>query len=85
MLPPPEWVTLNSNGSVIPESGYATAGALIIDHTRYCIAMFVINLGICSITLAELGGTVEGFQLAWELGYHQVNVQLERRCAVQIL
>ncbi|CAI0382345.1 unnamed protein product [Linum tenue] len=44
-----------------------------------------MNLGICSITRAELIGAVEGLQLAWELGYRRVNVQLDSRCAVEIL
>ncbi|CAI0446430.1 unnamed protein product, partial [Linum tenue] len=61
--PPPEWITLNSDGFVIPDSGHAAAGGLIRDHTRCCIATFTLNLGICSITRAELRGAVEG--LSW--------------------
>ncbi|CAI0381292.1 unnamed protein product [Linum tenue] len=52
--PPPEWVTLNSDGSVLPDTGQAAAGGLIRDHTGRCIAAYARNLGFCSITQAEL-------------------------------
>ncbi|CAN1174153.1 hypothetical protein LINPERPRIM_LOCUS9721 [Linum perenne] len=29
---PPEWVTLNSNGSVLPESGQTATGGLVRDY-----------------------------------------------------
>ncbi|CAN1135228.1 hypothetical protein LINPERHAP2_LOCUS8730 [Linum perenne] len=44
---PPEWVTLNSDGSVIPETGQATAGGLIRDNQGYYLASLSANLGIC--------------------------------------
>ncbi|CAL1387079.1 unnamed protein product [Linum trigynum] len=80
--PPPEWVTLNSDGSVLQESGHAAAGGLIRDHTGSCSAAFAINLGICSVTRAELRGAVEGLQLAWDMGHRRVRVELDSRCAV---
>ncbi|CAN1126706.1 Putative ribonuclease H protein At1g65750 [Linum perenne] len=57
---PPEWVTLNSDGSVISEFGHAAAGGLIRDHQGRCLAAFAMNLGKCSITRAELRGAVAG-------------------------
>ncbi|CAL1392568.1 unnamed protein product [Linum trigynum] len=83
--PPPEWVTLNSEGSVNPESSHAAAGGLIRDHIGRCLAAFTMNLGICSVTRAELRGVAEGLQLAWDLGFRRVKVQLDSRCALQIL
>ncbi|CAN1347080.1 Putative ribonuclease H protein At1g65750, partial [Linum perenne] len=58
----PEWVTLNSNGSVLSEFGQAAAGGLIRDYQGRCLAAFTINLGKCSITRAELRGVVSGLQ-----------------------
>ncbi|CAI0435089.1 unnamed protein product, partial [Linum tenue] len=83
--PPPEWVTLNSDGSVHQDSDSAAAGGLIRDHLGYCIAAFACNLGICSITQAELRGAAEGLQLAWDLGFRRVRVELDSRCAVHLL
>ncbi|CAI0396566.1 unnamed protein product, partial [Linum tenue] len=62
---------LNSDGSIYPDSGHATASGLIRDHTGSCLAPFTINLEICSITRPELRGDLEGLQLAWELGLSQ--------------
>ncbi|CAI0472952.1 unnamed protein product [Linum tenue] len=83
--PPPEWVTLNSDGSVHQDSGSAAAGGLIRDHLGRCIAAFACNLGICSITRAELRGAAEGLQLAWDLGFRRVRVELDSRCAIHLL
>ncbi|CAI0432780.1 unnamed protein product [Linum tenue] len=58
---------------------------MIRDHTACCVAAFASNLGICSITRAELRGAVEGFQLAFDRGYHRVHVELDSKCAVQLL
>ncbi|CAL1353889.1 unnamed protein product [Linum trigynum] len=83
--PPPEWVTLNSDGSVLHDTGQAAAGGLLRDHTRRCLAAFACNLGYCSITQAELRGAVEGLQLAWTLGYRRVRVELDSCCAILLL
>ncbi|CAN1799141.1 Putative ribonuclease H protein At1g65750 [Linum perenne] len=74
---PQEWVTLNSDGSVISASGQAAAGGLIRDHQGRCLAAFTLNLGKCSITRAELRGAVSGLQLAWERGYRKIQLQLD--------
>ncbi|CAN1182797.1 Putative ribonuclease H protein At1g65750, partial [Linum perenne] len=82
---PPEWVSLNSDGSVLSETGQAAAGGLIRDHQGRCLAAFTMNLGKCSITRAELRGAVSGLQLAWERGYHKIQLQLDSQCVVQLL
>ncbi|CAI0404027.1 unnamed protein product [Linum tenue] len=83
--PPPEWVTLNSDGSVHHGTGSAAAGGLLRDHSGRCIAAYTISLGICSITRAELRGAVEGLQLAWDLGYRRVRVELDSRCGIHLI
>ncbi|CAI0458485.1 unnamed protein product [Linum tenue] len=83
--PPPEWVTLNTDGSVVQESGRAAAGGLIRDHLGCCLAAFALNLGVCSITRAELRGAVEGLQLAWNLGYRRIRLEVDSQCAIQLL
>ncbi|CAI0399334.1 unnamed protein product [Linum tenue] len=83
--PPPEWVTLNSDGSVHTDSGHALADDLIRDHTGRYLAPYAINLGSCFITRAELRGAVEWLQLAWDTGHRRVRVELDSLCAVQLL
>ncbi|CAL1412441.1 unnamed protein product [Linum trigynum] len=85
MTPPPEWVTLSSDNSLISDSGHVAAGALNQDNLRCCIATFAINLGICHITRAKLRGIVEGLQLACDMGYHRVRLELDLRCAILLL
>ncbi|CAI0423001.1 unnamed protein product [Linum tenue] len=83
--PPPEWVCLNSDGSVLPETGLGATGGLIRDHTGRCLSAFTLNLGACTITQAELRGAVEGLQVAWDRGHRRVRVQLDSQCAVQLI
>ncbi|CAN1342707.1 Putative ribonuclease H protein At1g65750, partial [Linum perenne] len=85
MPPPPEWVTLNSDGFVIPETGRAAAGGLFRDADGRCLAAFSMNLRICSITRAELRGAMIGLQIAWDRGFRRIIVQLDSRVAVQLL
>ncbi|CAN1194204.1 hypothetical protein LINPERHAP2_LOCUS42433 [Linum perenne] len=50
-----------------------------------CLAAFSMNLGICSITRAELRGVMTGLQIAWDRGFRRIIVQLDSRVAVQLL
>ncbi|CAL1368849.1 unnamed protein product [Linum trigynum] len=83
--PPPEWVTLNTDGSVAQDTCHAVAGGLLRDHTGRSLQAFVMNLRMCSITRAELRGAVEGLQLAWDAGYRHVRLELDSACAIQLL
>ncbi|CAN1818158.1 Putative ribonuclease H protein At1g65750 [Linum perenne] len=82
---PPEWVTLNSDGSVLSEYGQAATGGLIRNSQGRCLAAFSMNLGKCSITRAELRGAMSGLQLAWERCYRKIQLQLNSQCAIQLL
>ncbi|CAN1150854.1 Putative ribonuclease H protein At1g65750 [Linum perenne] len=44
-----------------------------------------MNLGICSITRAELRGAMTGLQIAWDRGFRRIIVQLDSRVVVQLL
>ncbi|CAN1146360.1 Putative ribonuclease H protein At1g65750 [Linum perenne] len=82
---PPSWTVLNSDGSVLQPSGKAVAGGLLRDEMGQCSAAYALNLGICSITRAELRGMIFGLQLAWELGHRRVVAQLYSVVAVILL
>ncbi|CAN1746080.1 Putative ribonuclease H protein At1g65750 [Linum perenne] len=65
--------------------GQAAAGGLIRDASGNCILAYTMNLGVCSITRAEICGALEGVRRAWEAGYRKLVVQLDSRAAVAIL
>ncbi|CAL1393582.1 unnamed protein product [Linum trigynum] len=83
--PPPKWVPLNTDGFVHTDTNHAAACGLLRDHTGCCLAAVASNLGMCTITRAELRGVVEGLQLAWNLEHHRIRVDLDSQCAVQLL
>ncbi|CAH9063024.1 unnamed protein product [Cuscuta europaea] len=83
--PPPAWVALNSDGSVIPETRRAAAGGLLCDSDGRCLAAYSMNLGFCSITRAEMRAVVQGLHFAWEFGYRMDRVQLDSQVAIQLL
>ncbi|CAN1175315.1 Putative ribonuclease H protein At1g65750 [Linum perenne] len=82
---PSGWTILNSDGSVIQPSGKAAAGGLLRDEMGRCSAAYSLNLGICSITRAELRGMIFGLQMAWDRGHRRVVAQLDSAVAVALL
>ncbi|CAN1179533.1 hypothetical protein LINPERHAP1_LOCUS37949 [Linum perenne] len=57
---PPDWLVLNTDGSVITSSGTAAAGGLVRDEWGRCLLAFSSKVGSCSITRAELRGIATG-------------------------
>ncbi|CAN1274277.1 Putative ribonuclease H protein At1g65750 [Linum perenne] len=79
----PGWITLNSDGSVV--QGRAAAGGIVRDNEGRGLLAYSMNLGICSITRAELRGALEGIKRAWEAGYRRVEIQSDSKAAIDIL
>ncbi|CAN1264564.1 Putative ribonuclease H protein At1g65750 [Linum perenne] len=82
---PPDWVVLNTDGSVMLTTGNAAAGGLLRTNLGRCIGAFSTNLGRCSITRAELRGIIGGLNLAWDAGARRVMVQVDSRAAVNLI
>ncbi|CAN1190075.1 Putative ribonuclease H protein At1g65750, partial [Linum perenne] len=74
-----------SDGSVLGARGKATAGGILRQADGRCIYAYAINLGIFSITRAEIRGALEGIRRAWLEGYKRVEVQLDSQAAITIL
>ncbi|CAN1142201.1 Putative ribonuclease H protein At1g65750, partial [Linum perenne] len=72
------------NGSV-SEQKHAAAGGALRTRSGDLLVAYTMNLGICSITRAEIRGIIEGMQLAWTHGVRKLAVQTDSLCAVQIL
>ncbi|CAN0890369.1 Putative ribonuclease H protein At1g65750 [Linum grandiflorum] len=79
------WVTLNTNGSVINPDSKDAAGGVLRNSDGNVLRAFMSNLGVCSITRADLRGVVDGLELAWQLGIHNVALRFDSRCATQLL
>ncbi|CAN1848388.1 Putative ribonuclease H protein At1g65750 [Linum perenne] len=79
---PDEWITINTNRSVIQPQGYATGGGIIRNSHGAKLAAFAANFGRCSIMRAELRAATLGLSLAWDMGFRQVNIQLDSIAAI---
>ncbi|CAN1175301.1 Putative ribonuclease H protein At1g65750 [Linum perenne] len=82
---PPGWLSLNTDGSFDRNRQGATTGGLLRDEYGRCLFAFTMNLGLCSITRAELRGAVEGLKRAWEAGYRRIMLRLDSRAAISLL
>ena len=78
---PPRWpyYKLNSDGAR-KGSGLAGARGLIRDATGRWHGGFCMNIGICSITIAELWGLYQGLILAWQMGIRLLVVEIDSLC-----
>ncbi|CAI0409128.1 unnamed protein product [Linum tenue] len=84
--PPREgWVQVQTDGSVLGDSLAAAAGGLIRDRFGRCLDAFSCNLGVCSITSAELKGATVGLERAWQLGFRAVELNLDSQTAINII
>ncbi|CAN1131192.1 Putative ribonuclease H protein At1g65750 [Linum perenne] len=82
---PTDWTVINTDGSVRQPSGTAAAGGVIRNSSGLCSLAFTANLGICSITRAELRGIILDLNLAWDAGHRKVLVQSDSQVAVNLL
>ncbi|CAN1313847.1 Putative ribonuclease H protein At1g65750 [Linum perenne] len=71
---PDDWLIINTDGSVRHPSGEVAAGGLVRNNSGFCLLVFTANLGICSITRAELRGILLGLNLAWDAGFKKIIV-----------
>ncbi|CAN1146389.1 Putative ribonuclease H protein At1g65750 [Linum perenne] len=76
--------TLNTDGSVLI-SGKASAGGCLRDGFDKVVDAFSPNLGICSITRAEITGVMMELERAWVAGIRKVEVQTYSICVIKLL
>ncbi|CAN0904087.1 Putative ribonuclease H protein At1g65750 [Linum grandiflorum] len=84
-LPRDGWMCLNSDGSVHAGTRKAAAGGVIRDSRGEVLSAFSLNSGSCSITRAEIRGVMYGVEVAWKLGVHKLEIQVDSKCVVEIL
>ena len=78
-LPPKSWVKVNSDRSLWNNQS-AAYGGIVQDHHGRFIMGFSANIGICTITMAELLGMFFGLRLVCLIGFNKAI--LEVSCVV---
>ncbi|CAN1263248.1 Putative ribonuclease H protein At1g65750 [Linum perenne] len=79
---PDEWITVNTDGSVIQPQNLAAGGGIIRDSEGRKLTAFAANFGRCTIMRAELRAALLGMEYAWEMGARKVNIQLDSLAAI---
>ncbi|GLU02613.1 hypothetical protein SLE2022_198580 [Rubroshorea leprosula] len=76
---------LNTDGSRIQDTGFASAGGVLRDQSSVFIQCYSVNIGLVSIFLAELWGCREGLILCKNKGLKHVVVEMDSLSAVQVI
>lgn len=78
------WCKLNIDGTK-KKSGVASAGGILRDQSGNWIIGFGMNIGICSVTVAELWGLYRGLLMAWQHSCHWLFVEVDSLCVTQLV
>ncbi|CAN1141116.1 Putative ribonuclease H protein At1g65750 [Linum perenne] len=79
---PDEWVTVNTDGSVIQPQNHAAGGRIIRNSQGLKLVAFAANFGSYTIIRAELRAAMLGLEYAWEAGARRVNIQMDSLAAI---
>ncbi|CAN1174693.1 Putative ribonuclease H protein At1g65750, partial [Linum perenne] len=82
---PDDWVTVNTDGSVLQPQSLAAGGGIVRDSHGNKIAAFSANFGRCSIMRAELRAAALGLEVAWNSGCRKVNIQVDSTAAINAI
>ncbi|EEF37440.1 conserved hypothetical protein [Ricinus communis] len=83
--PPPDFFKLNTDGAVHQSCWHEYVGGLIKDTNDKWVACLSMNIGLCSITFAELWGGYQGLMLADSLGITNLMVEVDSMTVVCLL
>ncbi|KAL9454363.1 hypothetical protein AB3S75_009869 [Citrus x aurantiifolia] len=82
--PSESFFKLNTDGSRL-KNGLASAGGLVRDCSGTWQFGFGMNIGLCSVTSAELWGLFQGLHLAWNRGIRYLVAEVDRQCIFQLI
>ncbi|CAL8995807.1 unnamed protein product, partial [Prunus brigantina] len=85
MAPLPNVCKINTDGSRINSSCHIEVGGLLRDSCGSWIKGFSVNLGYGSIIEAELWGLFWGLNMAWDAGFHMVEIKCDATPVVALL
>lgn len=75
---------MNTDGAC-KRTGASSGGGVIRDHKEAWIFGFGMNIGHCSVTVAELWGLYHGLKLAWEHGIRWLVVEIDSLCVTELV
>ena len=83
---PPVWplCKLNSDGACKRNRG-SFAGGILRNSNGDWVSGFAMNIGYCSVIVAELWGVYQGLVMAWNHGIRWLLVEVDSQCVVQML
>ncbi|KAL4378692.1 hypothetical protein GQ457_02G015700 [Hibiscus cannabinus] len=83
--PPLSWLKANVDGTVYSSDNRASIDGVMRDSNGDCQFEFMLNLGCCSIMLAELWAIHDMFLHSWRLGFRRIEIETNNFEAVRIL
>ncbi|KAK9019279.1 hypothetical protein V6N11_053805 [Hibiscus sabdariffa] len=79
------WIKANSDGVVRGIDILASAGSVIRDDQGRWVYGYARRLGRCSVLMAELWAAHDILLAAWDLGFHQVQMETDNLDVARIL
>ncbi|CAN1840124.1 Putative ribonuclease H protein At1g65750 [Linum perenne] len=79
---PDEWITVNTDGSIIQLQNLAAGGGVLRNSQGYKLAAFAANFGRCTIMRAELRAAALRMEYAWNIRARKVNIQMDSIAAI---
>ncbi|GLU17060.1 hypothetical protein SLE2022_334570 [Rubroshorea leprosula] len=83
--PPPEWIKLNTNGSVIGNPGLGGCGGVFRDSQGQWVLGFTRNIGFTTALATELWAIRDGLQLAFNLHFNHIIIETDYYVAFQLI
>ena len=80
--PPAGWIKLNTDGALKPNVPSAGCGGLLRDSSGNRLTDFAKPLCVCSAFQAECWGIITDLQVAWDLGYRNLQVERDSKALV---
>lgn len=78
------WCKLNTDGAC-KRLGEASTGGLIRDFNGKWMTGFGMNIVACYVTLAELWVLYQVLNMAWNIGYRWLYVEVDSLCVTQLI
>ncbi|CAA7021138.1 unnamed protein product [Microthlaspi erraticum] len=79
------WVKLNTDGVSRGNPGEASVGGVIRDNRGLWCRGFVLNIGTCTVRMAELWSVYYGLVIAWESRAQRVEMEIDLEMIVGFL
>ncbi|GLT93612.1 hypothetical protein SLE2022_113960 [Rubroshorea leprosula] len=83
--PPPNWIKINTDGSVMGNPGPAGCGGILRDSQGQWIMGFIRNIGDTTVLAAELWAIRDGLSIAVNLQLQKVIIESDCQIAIKLL